>query len=508
MRVGIDLGTTYSLITVLGHDGRPYLIPDSDNPELFATPSVLSIAEGSAFVGHIVETLIEHNPDLPVQRFFKRSFGKTKPLYFDKNGAPWYPEAMAALVLKKLKYDAETYSNEKVDGAVITVPAHFDDAQRKCVLNAAALADIPVLGLVEEPVAAALHYTVSQKIYDKVVLVYDLGGGTFDSTLLSIDENGTYVLSKEGISDLGGKEFDEQVAAYIIEQFEKLSGNSLSLNAITLLQLRKLSEEVKIELSIPMLPSIKKTVFLDNQMIEIVFSRKIFENSIANAIDSTIDATRKCIQGAHMKLEDVNTILLVGGSSMIPLVRDKLRMIFSNSDQNIIFHEPMKAVAFGASIYAAQIAGDASIYNIPPEFMGITGYNIGIKTYNNDTKSEEIDTIIRKNLPLPVTATRTYYTSSNEQNNIRLQVVQFNEKGTDIHAIGTLNIGPISNPKANYPIEITLENTEDGIIQIAAYDPNTGIEIEQTFGSEDGEDNYLTKQKRLVDKTIINNLQK
>jgi molecular chaperone DnaK len=508
MRVGIDLGTTYSLITVLGHDGRPYLIPDSENSELFATPSVVSIAEGSAFVGQIVETLTENNPDLPVQRFFKRNFGIAKPLYFDKNNSSWYPEAMAALVLKKLKHDAESYANESIDGAVITVPAHFDDAQRRCVLNAAALADIPVLGLVEEPVAAALHYTITQKVYDKLVLVYDLGGGTFDSTLLSIDENGTYVLSKEGISDLGGKEFDEQIAAYIIEQFEKLTRQKLNLNAITLLQLRKLSEEVKIELSIPNLPTIKKTLFIDNQMIEIVFSRKHFESNISMAIDSTIEATIKCIQGANMRIEDVNTVLLVGGSSMIPYVREKLRSVFSKSDQSILFHEPMKAVAYGASIYAAQIAGDADVYNIPPEFIGITGYNIGIKTYNNDSKNEEIDTIIRKNLPLPVKATRTYYTSSNTQTNIRLQVVQFTDKKGEIHEVGTLNIGPIPNPKANYPIEVTLENTEDGIIQIVAYDPTTGIELEQTFGSEDGEDNYLTKQKRLVDKTLINTIPK
>lgn len=506
MRVGIDLGTTYSLITVLGHDGRPYLIPDSDNPELFATPSVLNIAEGSAFVGNIVETLIAHNPELPVQRFFKRSFGIAKPLFFDKNGQPWYPEAMAALVLKKLKYDAEIYANEKIEGAVITVPAHFDDAQRKCVLNAAALADIPVLGLVEEPVAAALHYTVTKKIYDKVVLVYDLGGGTFDSTLLSIDENGTYVLSKEGISDLGGKEFDEQIATYIIDQYEKLTKNPLSLNAITLLQLRKLSEEVKIELSNPMLPTLKKTIFIDNQMLEIIFSRKSFEFSIADAISCTIEATLKCIRGANMQNADVDTILLVGGSSMIPCIREKLRLLFSNPGQNILFHEPMKAVAYGASIYAAQIAGDAHLFNIPPEFMGITGYNIGIKTYNNESNKEEIDTIIRKNLPLPVKATRTYYTNSDNQQNIRLQVVQFNDKTSDLHEIGILNIGPIHNPKANYPIEVTLENTEDGTIQITAYDPHTGIELEQHFGSDDGEDNYLTKQKRLVDRTVVNSI--
>ena len=506
MRAGIDLGTTFSLITQLGHDGRPILIPDSENNELFATPSVIQLSEGSAFAGHIVETLIEHNPDLPVQRFFKRGFGIPKPLYYDKNRNPWYPEGLGALMLKKLKNDFEIFNSEPLDSAVITVPAHFDDAQRKCVLNAAALADIPVLGLVEEPVAAALHYTVTQQMYDKIVLVYDLGGGTFDSTLLSIDENGTYVLSKEGISDLGGKEFDEKIAEYILEQFEKITGSPANLNALTLLQLRKISEEVKIELSIPSTKILRKTILLDDRPLEMIFNRKQFEDSILDAIESTIETTKKCIEGANMRIQDINTVLLVGGSSMIPYVQTRLKSIFNHPNQEVLFHEPMKSVAYGASIYAAQISGDAEVYGIPPEFLGITGYNIGVKTYNADTRSEEIDIIIKKNLPLPIQATRTYYTRSESQTHINLEIVQFTHNKEDIRDIGTLNIGPIPSPKANYAIEVTIENTEDGTIQITAYDPATGIEIEKTFGAGDDEDNYLTKQKRLVDRTLLNNI--
>jgi molecular chaperone DnaK len=507
MRVGIDLGTTYSLITQLGHDGRPFLIPDADNPEIFATPSVVHLYEGAAFAGNIVETLVENNPELQVHRFFKRNFGIPNPIYFDKSGNPWYPEAMAALILKKLKHDAEIFASETIDAAVITVPAHFDDAQRKCVLNAAALADIPVLGLVEEPVAAALHYTVTQKVFDKIVLVYDLGGGTFDSTLLSIDENGTYVLAKEGISNLGGKEFDEKVAEYLLEQFEKITGTAPTLNALTLLHLRKLSEEVKIELSIPQTQVIRKTIFLNDRSVEILFNRKLFENSISKAIDETIETTLQCVKSANFKIEDVNTVLLVGGSSMIPYVREQLSAIFNKSGQQVLFHEPMKAVAFGASIYAAQIAGDAELFQIPPEFIGITGYHIGITTFNAETQSQEYDVIIRKNLPLPVKATRTYYTNSDRQTNIKLEVVQFTDKDKDIHHIGTLNIGPLPNPKANYAIEVTIENTEDGTIQITAFDPMTGYELEKTFNSGDDDGNYITKQKRLVDRTLINNIQ-
>jgi molecular chaperone DnaK len=162
MNVGIDLGTTYSLIARMGHDGVPLLLPDQIEQELVHTPSVVYIANESAFVGRIVETLLEQDPGLKVIRFFKRQFGQPDPIFFDGQGTPWFAESAAALVLKKLRFDAESFCSESVQSAVITVPAHFNDLQRKAVIAAAAMADVPVLGLVEEPVAAALHYGACQ----------------------------------------------------------------------------------------------------------------------------------------------------------------------------------------------------------------------------------------------------------------------------------------------------------------------------------------------------------
>ena len=221
MKTGIDLGTTYSLISHLRNDGVPVLLPDNTFKDIYSTPSVVYINNQSAAVGYIVETLLERNPELPVLRFFKRSFGENKPLFFDCLSNPWYPETIAALVLKKLKYDAESYTGSTIDGAVITVPAHFNDLQRKTVINAAILADLPIMGLVEEPVAAALHYGVKHHVSDQLILVYDLGGGTFDATLLTLDHKGVYVLAKEWITDLGGKEFDEILAVMLIEQYKR-----------------------------------------------------------------------------------------------------------------------------------------------------------------------------------------------------------------------------------------------------------------------------------------------
>ncbi len=504
MKVGIDLGTTYSLISRLGPDGSPVLIPDHSAKDIFATPSAAFISDGKAIVGSLVDALLEQDPDLQVLRFFKRQFGTKDPIFFDKNRMPWHAEALGALVLKKLQYDAESYTGSELESAVITVPAHFNDLQRRAVIQAAAMSDIPVLGLVEEPVAAALHYGVSTRSNDQVLLVYDLGGGTFDATVLSMDTKGVYVLAKDGLTDLGGKEFDEQVASFVLEQFEKTLGKNPDLNAFTLLQLRRISEEIKIELSMPNVTFLRKTVLLGHQAIDITLNRKDFERAIHESIEKTIAITLRCLDAAGLKEKDIDALLLVGGSSMIPYVRERLRKLFPEQRQKIFFHEPMKAVAFGASIHASQLSGEAAEFNIPPEFKGITGYHLGIKTHNPRTGRTEIDTLIKKNMPLPATASRTYYTHSATQRKIALELVQYLEDPNDYIDVGTVSIGPIPNPRINYAVEASLAYTEDGLIKIKAFDPNTGIELEQEFGSASVDDSLLLQQRSLVRGVSLN----
>jgi molecular chaperone DnaK (HSP70) len=242
MRAGIDLGTTYSLASKIGPNGRPYLIPDVCQSGTFHTPSTVYIKGNTAFVGTTAELLLEQDPAMKVLRFFKRNLGETEALYFDDQGRAWLPEAIAALVLKKLRYDVETYQPERLEGCVITVPAHFNDIQRKAVQASAVYADITLLGLLEEPVAAAMHYGVSSGEEDQVILVYDFGGGTFDATVMTFNKQGFYVLAKEGLTELGGKELDEAVAEIVLSQFERAIGRPMSLGARGLLDLRAVSE--------------------------------------------------------------------------------------------------------------------------------------------------------------------------------------------------------------------------------------------------------------------------
>lgn len=505
MHVGIDLGTTYSLVSRISSSGQPVLIPDHSYREVFSTPSKVYIGHKRALVGYLVDLLTEQTPDLSVLKFFKRQFGNPKPLLYDKEGNAWHPEAVAGLLLKKLRYDAEHFTGQNVEAAVITVPAHFNDLQRKAILNAAHLANIQVLGLVEEPVAAALHYGVTHQKKENVTLVYDLGGGTFDATIMTWNEKGVYVLSKEGITDLGGKEFDEIIAAYILDEFKRRYNEDLNLSASNLLQLNRIAEEVKIDLSGLNVTYLKKRLLLGGKTLEIMFSRPDFEQSISHYVKQSIQCIENCVRGAGLKLKDIDTILLVGGSSMIPLVRNSLKEIFSGDHQQVLFHEPMKAVAFGAAIHAAQLSGQGKALGIPPELKGITGYHLGVRTINPNNGKVEIDVLIRKNIPLPVSVRRTYYTTKPGQDQIVIELVQYLHDHHNVTTIGELVVGPLPNPRANYPIDVSIHYTEDGTIRISAYDPETGVELEKTFGQEKAEELNLLKQRQLIQQTQINN---
>ncbi len=507
MKVGIDLGTTYSLIARMDAGGAPVLMPDHTEHDVFHTPSVVAVMSQSAVVGRMVEALMEQKPDLRAIRFFKRQFGETQPVYFDDQGAPWYAETVAALVLKKLRYDAESHSSTMVESAVITVPAHFNDPQRRAVLVAAALADIPVLGLVEEPVAAALHYGVMNRSHDQILLVYDFGGGTFDATTLSLDANGVYVLSKTGVTELGGKEFDEKIGERVLAQFERALGAPLAMNARTLLQLRRVSEELKIELGMPGRNRVRRAVLLGGDAVEVEISRADFDAGIKDLLDRAEAETLRCLQEAGLKVEDINALLLVGGTSMLPAIQERMKRIFNHPGQRVLFHEPSKAVAYGAAIHAAQLAGEAELYQLPPEFKGVTGYCVGVRTLNTETGRAQVDTLIKKNLPAPVKVRKTYYTTRAHQERMVLELAQYRDLSEPMVSLGQLVVGPLPSPRQNYPIEVTVECREDGTVAVQAYDAQTGVELQQVFGQrDDGGLAHLATQRALVRSTFINNL--
>ena len=506
MRVGIDLGTTYSLAARMDAEGRPALIPDHSDSEVFHTPSVVHIATNAAYVGSMAESMLEQDPKLQVIRFFKRLMGVPEPVCYDDNGAAWYPEGVSALVLKKLAFDSEAATHQPLEDVVITVPAHFNDPQRRSVLMAATLADVTVLGLVEEPVAAALHYGVMNGIRDQIVLVYDFGGGTFDATAMSMDARGVYVLAKTGLTNLGGKELDEKIGAIVMHQFERAMGQPMPMGARTLLELRRVSEELKIALCLPGKNRVRQMVMLGGHAVEVEISKAEFDASIQSYLDQTDNETMICLRDAGLRPDDVNSLLLVGGSSQVPLVEERLRTIFNRPGQNVFHHEPSKAVAYGAALHASQLSGEAAMWQIPPELRGVSGYNVGIRTRDLAAGSVTVDTLIKKNMPIPTKANKTYYTTRANQERMVLDFVQYRDQ-REMVGLGQLVVGPLNAPRPNYAVEVTTEYREDGTIAVQAYDGQTGIELEQVFGKmgDDGT-GYLAAQRSLVRSTTINNV--
>lgn len=507
MQVGIDLGTTYSLIARMDQDGRPGLLPDRADRELVQTPSTVYVDGRAAFVGGIVDVLLEQDPDLPVVRFFKRSLGETAPLLFDKHGNGWLPESIAALVLKKLRGDAENFTMLTVDGATISVPAHFNDLQRRAVQAAALLADLPLTGLVDEPVAAALHYGVTRGVRDRSMLVFDWGGGTFDATVMTLTDAGVTVLATGGVTTLGGKELDDAISTRVLEQFERVHGRGAPLSARALLELQRTSERLKIELCTPGVQHARDMVMLAGEAIEVRLRRDEFLADIAVHLDRAEASALECVEQAGLGPADIDDVLLVGGSSLVPAVEERLRALFSRAGQQVLHHEPSKAVAFGAALRAAQLAGEAERFEVPPEFRGVTGYAVGVRTADVEGRGPAIDTLIKQNMPLPLKVTKTYYSTRADQQRIVLDLVQFRarEEATAV-SLGLLVIGPLPSPRQNYPVQVTVEALEDGTIHVQASDRQTGIALQQTFGRRADGFGHLAAQHALVRATIINNL--
>lgn len=509
MHIGIDLGTTFSLAAFVARDGVPTLIPDPQFRQA-ATPSTVWLGNQTALVGWQAEGKFEQAPEKTrLLSFFKRQIGTPEPIVTDANGNNWFPEAVSALVLKKIRHDAEKHLGAKLQGAVLTVPAHFNDLQRRSTQVAAALADIPLLDLLDEPVAAALHYGVAAADHhaEKIIFVYDLGGGTFDATVLSYHrEAGIHVLAKDGHTHLGGREFDAVLQSYIHEQMEKETGPDFKWTGYAWSQLRKAAEAVKIELSDPERFFLRKNIFIGSWHKEMFFNRREFEAQSRSVLDQTVQISQRCLFNAKIPVEQIDAFLLVGGSSVMPAVREALIAGLEINPTKVKHSEPHYAIAYGAAIRAAQLSEKGLLPDLPSGFHGVTGYHMGVRSIDPFTGQPKIDILIRKNASLSSKGIKTYYTRSAQQTHILLDLVQYVEKPEDAIGIGQLVIGPLSDPRPNYAIEICLDHTPNGCIRIRATDRQTGKEVQHTFDNQDTQTQFFLQQKQLVDATMINNM--
>jgi molecular chaperone DnaK (HSP70) len=503
MNIGLSLGSTGFHLARIDHDGHAVPVPDHLEPSVFDTPSVVCACGSAILVGRAAEELIEYEPGVKASRHFTDHLGDPQPLIHDEDRTPWNAEAIAALTMKKLRLDAESSTPSALERTVIAVPAHFDHLQKRSVLAAAVLADLPAPRLIEEPVAIALHYGMARSSTDRIVTVFDWGGRTLAVSVLSIDRNGLHVLASNRLM-CGGADIDRELGAIILEQFGRALGASLTVTARVAREIERASEAIKIDLSSTDHCLLRRPLIIGGRAVEIVLTQGEFESSITEFAAKAEAATLQCIADAGVQLRDVDLLLLAGGCSMLPGVSGRMERIFSDVGKLTMLRQPRSASALGAAIAAIQRLGEADEY---PSSLSeeVRGAEIGILTAHPQSGNPTVDTLITQDMPLPARATKTYYGRDQRQREIVLEVVRRTDRDAAPDKLGELVIGPLPAARPNYTIEVTVEQGEDGSVQVRAYDGCTGVETAQTFtgGSAENAASMSARRAR-VRATVVN----
>jgi len=464
--VGIDLGTTNSEIAVV-QDGKVIVIEETGSQ---IVPSFVGMGENDEIlVGTPAKNQYALYPERTIKSV-KRHMGEEIQLELAEQF--YTPQEVSAMILKRLKAIAESYLNEPVNKAVITVPAYFSDAQRQATREAGEIAGLEVVRMINEPTAAALSYETNHKTH-KHILVYDLGGGTFDVSVVSIEEDVVEVLASHGNNKLGGDDFDQKIIEYIIDHIKPQSSKAMA-------RINRTAEAAKRALSHQPFVTIEEE-YLEQQNgtpihLSLELSRDDYEAMIAEYIDETLEAVHIALNGANLVAADIDEILLVGGSTRTPLVSKRLEVEFKQQPRLEI--DPDLCVATGAAIQAAIIAGDkiatsAVLVDITPYTYGTSA----IGELNGELYPYTYVPIIQKNTSLPLTKTEVFYTMRDNQEAVEVKIYQ----GEDADALNNIQIGEFmveglnEVPQGN-PILLKLELDLNGILDVSAVEKNTGLE--------------------------------
>jgi molecular chaperone DnaK len=499
--IGIDLGTTYSVAAFVKSNGIPEVISDYHDTRDYRTPSVIHIGEEGCFVGTTLEEMLEDEPDLNQSRFFKLDLGVNQAVYTDFRGREWWPQSLSALLLKKVMKDVDAYVHEDIAGAFIAVPANFNDAQRRATKESAQLAGLHNVKLIEEPVAAATFYGINNKGGDTTLFVYDLGGGTFDATVLQVSDEGLFALATEGSNQLGGKHVDEIIMRFVLDDFNSQYGfkpdDEASLN-----KLRRFAHEAKLKLAKPGKARVNKTLVLGGKTIDFILTKERFDELIDDLVDDTIKVCERCLQSAGMDWSFMDTVMLVGGSALLPLVSDKLSKASGKPKDQLQCKQPHQAVAFGAALIAEQQLGEGS----GNPLQSICSYDLGIRVRDQQGQPA-VQALITRNTPVPAKASTTFYTNRPDQARLIIEAVQQREgEGGAMldNSLGFFAFG-IETPRKNYPVEIEMAYDLEGIVTVTARDPETGREIRQIMDQDTrAMDDALLEQQAWVAETDVN----